>query len=179
MGVLVLPVLFGGRSASAASTTVVISQFQVLGGGTDHHADEFVELHNVGTSSVDLDGMRLVYRSAAGTTDVNLRDWSVSTLIPPGGYYLLGHAQGYDGPAADATFGAPADNGVLSMSGGGLALRQGANNTARSSTPSATGARRTRSWRPPGQWPRLPTRHELAAAMDVLTRTTTPPTSAQ
>lgn len=129
LGLLVLPGSLGISDTSAASTTVVISQFQVLGDGTERHADEFVELHNVSASSVDLNGMRLVYRSARGTTDVNLRDWSVSTLIPPGGYYLLGHTQGYDGPAADATFGANNDNGALSMSGGGLALREGANNT--------------------------------------------------
>ena len=129
LGALTMPALLGVRIASAASTTVVISQFQVAGSGDYPPADEFVELHNVGTSSLDLDGMRLVYRSASGTTDVNLRVWSESTPIPPGGYYLLGHTQGYDGPAADASIGASTDNGVIAASGGGLALRQGAANT--------------------------------------------------
>ena len=129
LGGLILPALPGDRSASAASSTLVISQFQVVGGGDYRHADEFVELHNVGTSPVDLDGMRLVYRSAAGTSDVNLRVWSASTPVPPGGYYLLGHAQGYDGPAADATFGANNDNGMLAAAGGGLAVRLGAANS--------------------------------------------------
>ena len=129
LGGLILPALPGDRSASAASSTLVISQFQVVGGGDYRNADEFVELHNVGTSPIDLDGMRLVYRSAAGTSDVNLRVWSASTPVPPGGYYLLGHAQGYDGPAADATFGANNDNGMLAAAGGGLAVRLGAANS--------------------------------------------------
>ena len=129
LGGLILPALTGDRSASAASTTVVISQFQVAGGGTKPPNDEFVELHNVGASSIDLDGMRLVYRSVDGTTDKVLKIWSVRTPIPPGGYYLLGNATGYDGPAADATFGTLV-NGELAAAGGGLALRQGAANTS-------------------------------------------------
>ncbi len=125
---LIPPVMLDARSASAASTTVVISQFQVAGGGTKPPNDEFVELHNVSTSSIDLDGMRLVYRSVDGTTDRVLKIWSGSTPIPPGGYYLLGNITGYDGPAADATFGTLV-NGELAAAGGGLALRLGAANS--------------------------------------------------
>ena len=112
----------------AASNTIVISQVQVAGGGAAPAGDEFVELHNVGTSSVDLNGMRLAYRSTAGTTDVIFQAWSESTLIPAGGFYLLGHSISYDGPTPDATFG-NFTNGEIAGAGGGLALRQGAANS--------------------------------------------------
>lgn len=69
----------------AVSTTIVISQFQVAGATA---ADEFVELHNIGTTAVDLNGYRLVYRAAAGTSDVSLTNWSASTVIPAGGSTL-------------------------------------------------------------------------------------------
>ena len=128
LGLIILPAPLGNTSVGAASSTVVISQFQVAGGGTKPANDEFVELHNVSTSSVDLDGMRLVYRSAAGTTDRVLQIWSASTVIPAGGYYLLGNITGYDGPAPDATFGTLV-NGELAAAGGGLALRLGAANS--------------------------------------------------
>ena len=128
LGLIILPAPLGDTSVSAASSTVVISQFQVAGGGTKPANDEFVELHNVSTSSVDLDGMRLVYRSAAGTTDRVLQIWSASTVVPAGGYYLLGNITGYDGPAPDATFGTLV-NGELAAAGGGLALRLGAANS--------------------------------------------------
>ncbi|HZH34152.1 MAG TPA: lamin tail domain-containing protein, partial [Pyrinomonadaceae bacterium] len=39
------------------SPNIVISQFQVAGGTAN---DEFIELHNIGSSSVDLNGHRLV-----------------------------------------------------------------------------------------------------------------------
>src|SRR5215212_9250822 len=77
------------QPAMAVSTTVVISQFQVAGATA---ADEFVELHNVSNTSIDLNGYRLVYRSAAGITDTPVVNWASSTVIPAGGYYLIAHA---------------------------------------------------------------------------------------
>ena len=114
-------------TANAVSTTVVISQFQVAGATA---ADEFVELHNISNSDYDLNGHTLVYRSAAGTSDVNLSvSWATTTIIPAGGYYLIAHATGYDGsPAADKTFNL-GSTGSFAAAGGGLALRNGAVNT--------------------------------------------------
>jgi uncharacterized protein len=120
------------QRVQAISTTIVISQFQVAGGTA---ADEFVELHNVGTTSFDLNGHRLVYRSAAGTTDVSLVAWTTSTIIPAGGYYLVAAAMsgttpaGYDDTVTpDVTF-THSGTGSLAAAGGGLALRNGAANT--------------------------------------------------
>lgn len=132
---MVLALVLGAlpvQSAQAVSTTIVISQFQVAGATA---ADEFVEIHNVGTTSFDLNGHRLVYRSAAGTTDVNLVAWTTSTVIPAGGYYLVAAALsgstpvGYDDTVTpDATF-THSGTGALAGAGGGLALRNGAANT--------------------------------------------------
>lgn len=109
-----------------ASNTVVISQFQVAGGTA---ADEFVELHNVSGSDVDLNGYRLVYRSAAGTSDVTVASWAASTIIPAGGYYLIAHATGYDGAtSANVTYNA-GSTGSFSGTSGGFALRSGEPNT--------------------------------------------------
>lgn len=120
------------QPAQAVSTSIVISQFQVAGATA---ADEFVEIHNVGTTSFDLNGHRLVYRSAAGATDVNLVAWTTSTVIPAGGYYLVAAAlsgttpAGYDDVVTpDATF-THGGTGALAAAGGGLALRSGAANT--------------------------------------------------
>ncbi|MBP8251418.1 MAG: ExeM/NucH family extracellular endonuclease [Herpetosiphon sp.] len=85
--------------------------------------DEFIELHNVGSTSYDLNGHSVVYRSATGTTDTNLGiTWTTSTIIPAGGYYLIGHTA-YDGtPTADKTYSSAAMGG----GGGGVALKNGA-----------------------------------------------------
>ena len=118
-------VVWLASTAKAASTTFVISQFQVAGGTA---ADEFVELHNVGNTSFDLNGHRLVYRAASGTSDVLLAEWTTSTIIAAGGYYLVAAAPGYDGtPAGDRTF-SDGGSGRLAGAGGGLALRNGAAN---------------------------------------------------
>jgi len=107
----------------AVSSTIVISQFQVAGGTT---ADEFVEIHNISNSNYDLNGHRLVYRAAAGTTDVTLVSWTSSTIIPAGRYYLLAATPGYDGSTtADVTFPDSGGNGRLAGAGGGLAIRNG------------------------------------------------------
>ncbi len=113
-------------TTQAVSTTVVISQFQVAGGTA---ADEFVELHNVSNSAFNLNGHRLVYRSAAGTSDVAVVNWTTDTIIPPGGYYLIAHATGYDGAATPNLTFSTGSTGTFSGASGGLALRNGDLNT--------------------------------------------------
>lgn len=108
-------------AAPNTSTTLVVSQFQVAGATA---SDEFVEIHNISNAAIDLNGYRVVYRSAAGVSDVNLVAFTASKTIPSGGYYLLANA-GYDGAmAADTTF-----TSGLAAAGGGLAIRNGAANT--------------------------------------------------
>lgn len=104
------------------SNTLVVSQFQVAGVTPQ---DEFIELHNVSSGSVNLNGHSLIYRSAAGTSDVSLVTWTTSTVIPAGGYYLITSTPGYDGTiAGDRTF-TDGGSGRLAGAGGGIALRSG------------------------------------------------------
>jgi DNA/RNA endonuclease G (NUC1) len=112
--------------ASLVSTTVVISQFQA-GGGTAN--DEFIELHNVSATNFDLNGYRLVYRSATGTTDIAFVNWTTSTIIPPGGYFLIASTAYDGGVAPNSTYDPATCTCSMGAGGGGLAIRQGAVNT--------------------------------------------------
>ncbi len=116
------------KSAETAlvSPNIVISQFQA-GGGTAN--DEFIELHNNSATNFDLNGYRLVYRSASGTNDINFAAWTTSTVIPAGGYFLIA-STAYDGGVAPNTTYDPATCSCsMGAAGGGLAIRQGAANT--------------------------------------------------
>jgi len=111
---------------AAVSTSIVISQFQVAGVNA---ADEFVELHNIGGTSVDINGYRLVYRSATGTSDVAVTNWTSAAVIPAGGYYLITNTTGYDDTAASNITFTSGSTGSFAAAGGGFALRSGAANT--------------------------------------------------
>lgn len=108
------------------SPNFVISQFQVAGGTAN---DEFIELHNISSTAVDLNGYRVVYRSAGGTNDVLFAQWTTSAIIPVGGYYLIA-STGYDGTVTpDFTYNPTTCSCSMSATGGGLAIRNGAVNT--------------------------------------------------
>lgn len=113
-------------NAPAVSPSIVISGFQVAGGSAN---DEFIELHNTSMSSVDLNGLRLVYRSASGTNDVLFAEWTSSTIIQPGAYYLIA-SNAYDGATApNFTYNPTTCSCSMSATAGGLAIRSGAVNT--------------------------------------------------
>src|SRR5690606_21369747 len=84
--------------ASSAHAQVVISQ--VYGGGGNTGAtlkSDFIELHNNGTSAVDLNGWTIQYAASAGTS------WQTTALsgsIAAGGYYLIKQADGSGGSVA-------------------------------------------------------------------------------
>jgi len=89
---------------------------QVYGGGGNTGAtykNDFIELFNGGTSSVDLTGWSVQYGSSSGSTWTNKTNLPSVTLLP-GQYYLIqeasGGAVGADLPAADAT-------GTINLSG--------------------------------------------------------------
>jgi len=99
-----------------ACAGLVVNEVQTA--GLESAADEFVEIANTSATPIDLTGLRLVYRSAASTTDTVLVRFEDGALIPPGGVLVLGGA-GYGGPR-DGSF-----SGSLSSVGGGLAIRDG------------------------------------------------------
>ncbi|MDQ3179126.1 MAG: lamin tail domain-containing protein, partial [Acidobacteriota bacterium] len=114
----------------SVSPHIVISQFQVTGDTPGNPSnDEFIELHNISSNGVDLNGYRLVYRSATGTNDVAFVAWSTGTMIPAGGYYLIA-ATSYNGATTpNITYNPTTCMCSMSASGGGLAIRNGALNT--------------------------------------------------
>jgi 2',3'-cyclic-nucleotide 2'-phosphodiesterase (5'-nucleotidase family) len=96
--------LASAGTALAASPDVVISQ--VYGGGGNSGAtykNDFIELHNSGSSAVSLNGWSVQYAAATGSS------WQVTTLtnvtLQPGQYYLVQEAAGTGGtinlPTAD------------------------------------------------------------------------------
>ncbi len=109
---IVCTVAGGGGPAS------VIRVNEVMTGMTGAAANEFVELVNAGSEPVDAGGYRVVYRSAAGTSDTLLAALPAGTIIAPGGHYLLGGGA-YAGPvAADQSFGIG-----LAATAGGIGVR--------------------------------------------------------
>ncbi|HEX3101661.1 MAG TPA: DNA/RNA non-specific endonuclease, partial [Pyrinomonadaceae bacterium] len=106
---------------------MVISQFQAGGGTAD---DEFVELHNVSAAPIDINGYRLVYRSATGSIDVGpFATWTNQTIIQPGQFYLVASSAYDGGITPDMTYNPSTCSCSMSASGGGLALRPNVSGT--------------------------------------------------
>jgi len=106
-------------SVRGVSTGIVISQ--VYAGGGESGAtikNDFIELFNRGTTTIDVTGWSVQYASPSGL------DWQKTELsgaIAPGQFYLVQQAAGVDGstplPLADAVGNIP-----MSASGGRVAL---------------------------------------------------------
>ncbi len=91
---------------------------EFMTGTTGAAANEFVEIVNAGTSTADISGYRLVYRSANGTSDVTVATVPNDTTIAPGAHYLLA-GSGYEGSAPpDQSF-----STGLASTGGGIGIR--------------------------------------------------------
>ena len=77
------------------STTVVISQVYGGGGatsGTPTYKADFIELHNVSSTSQSLDGFSLQYGSSTGAfggSSSQIYAFTSGTSIPAGGYLLI------------------------------------------------------------------------------------------
>jgi predicted extracellular nuclease len=109
LSVLLLYVAFAPAPlAGAGSTTVVISQ--VYGGGGNSGAtfrNDFIELHNRGTSAVSLNGWSVQYASSVGNFSSASRTNLPNVVLQPGQYFLVQEAAGAGGsvnlPTPDAT----------------------------------------------------------------------------
>jgi predicted extracellular nuclease len=113
--------ILAGCFAAPISSEAQVVISQVYGGGGNTGAlfhNDFVELFNGGTNTVDLAGSSVQYASAAGTT---WQSAPLSGLLSPGHYFLLqlasGGVNGVPLPAPDAT-----GSLNLSASGGKVAL---------------------------------------------------------
>src|SRR4051794_398271 len=103
---LAVACVIGASSASSATSSSIVVGEVFAGGGNAGapYSNDYVELFNRGTTTVDVGGWSLQYASAASSS------WSATTLtgtIPPGGHYLVGLASGGTVgaalPAPDAT----------------------------------------------------------------------------
>jgi hypothetical protein len=109
--------------AIADTDHLVISQIQITG-GAGHTNEDFIEIYNPTSQSIDLNGMRLVKRSKTGTADTLIKSWTDSTLISAHGFYLW----------ANSTFTSIATVPDITTTGtladdNGIALRQGPNDS--------------------------------------------------
>lgn len=106
------PAGFSTTNPLVASSGVVISQVYGGGGNTGApYRNDFIELHNRGTTSVSVAGWSVQYASATGTST-----WLVTPLagtILPGGYYLVQEAAG---AGTTGTLPAPNATGTIAMS---------------------------------------------------------------
>lgn len=102
----------------AAGLHVVVNEVKV--GSATSASDEFIELYNPCATTIDLNGSSLVYRSAAGTSDVVVIN--LDKTIAAGGWYLVAGPNYSNGGTPDQTYGA----GRLAAAGGGVGLRDGA-----------------------------------------------------
>jgi len=91
---------------------------ELVTGTSSSASDELVELFNAGTAATDVGGWKLVYRSAAGTSDVVLATIPEGTSIPAGGFYLFGGSAYSGAVPADQPFSVS-----LAATGGGVGLR--------------------------------------------------------
>jgi Lamin Tail Domain/Collagen triple helix repeat (20 copies) len=108
----------GGGGGGGGGDQSGLKVNEVSTGTTVGASDEFVELFNGGGAAVDVSGLKVVYRSAAGTSDIALATIPDGTTIAAGGYYLVG-GSGYAGPATpDQSF-----STGLAGTGGGVGLR--------------------------------------------------------
>lgn len=89
---------------------------EVLTGTSDAAAEEFVEIANTSPSPADLSGYRLVYRSAAGTSDVSLATVPADTALAAGAHYVFG-GSAFPGSADQQL------SSSLASAGGGVGLR--------------------------------------------------------
>ena len=91
---------------------------EIQTGTSGSAADEFVELVNAGSGSADISGWKVVYRSAAGTSDTTLATVPSNTTLAPGGFYLVGGNAYAGATAADQSFSAG-----LAATGGAVGVR--------------------------------------------------------
>jgi hypothetical protein len=117
-GLAVLTCVAAGGGGGGGSAAVTVNEFMT--GVTGAATNEFVEIVNSGSASADISGWKLVYRSAAGTSDVVLATVPDGTALAAGGFYLFGGAAYAGGPAADQSY-----STSIAATGGGVGIRKG------------------------------------------------------
>ena len=116
----ILTCVLGGGGGGGGGGTGTVKVNEVMTGNTGAASDEFVELFNAGTTAVAIGGWKIVYRSAAGTSDSTLAIIADGTTLAPGAFYLAGGSAYSGTPAADSSF-------TIGMAGtgGGVGIKDG------------------------------------------------------
>ena len=96
-------------------SSLVVSEIQ---NGGSSASDEFVELANQGTSSVDLLGLEVVYATSSGSTVTRKGTWTTTTSLAPGQRILLVNTAGSYAGVGDIGY-----SGGFAATGGAIALR--------------------------------------------------------
>lgn len=105
--VLILVVFFSiapfitPESTQAASEQILLNEI-LIGSEKASDSDEFVELYNPGTLSIDISGFRLRYQNSSGTEN-SLAVIKSGSCIPAHGYFLWANSHGVYAPLADLT----------------------------------------------------------------------------
>ncbi len=103
-----LAALLSAKPAQAVSTSMVISQVYGAGGfaATALYKNDYIELFNRGTASVDIANWSVQYASVFGNFSLKFNLPAVSTMVQPGQYFLIQGASsgtnGADLPTPDA-----------------------------------------------------------------------------
>src|SRR4051794_13191076 len=96
------------------STGLLVSE--VVTGGTSA-SDEFIEIYNASSSTLDLGGLELVYATATGTTVTRKQTWTAQPL-PSHTHLLVANSLGRWATGADGVY-----SGGLAGTGGSAVLR--------------------------------------------------------
>src|SRR4051794_11455667 len=96
------------------STGFLVSE--VVTGGASA-SDEFVEIYNASASSLDLNGLELVYVTSTGTTVTRKQSWT-ALVVPAHRHLLIANSSGKYATGADGLY-----SGGISATGGSIALR--------------------------------------------------------
>lgn len=100
---------------------LIISAVQITG-GTGKTQEDFIELFNPTTTPFDLNGYRLVKRTAMGTTDSVIKAWSEETIVQARHFYLWANS-GFTA----LSIASDADSSATLADNNGIALRYGEN----------------------------------------------------
>jgi len=113
-------------SVKATSTTILISEFRTRGpaGGND----EFVELYNASSSSINIGGWKINASNSVGTVGTRLTI-TAGTIIPSHGHFLATNnaAAGYSGAVTanqSYTTGITDDGGIAILDGSNVIIDQ-------------------------------------------------------
>lgn len=115
-GAVSLTCVAGDGGGGGGSPDVSVNE--LMTGVTGAATNEFVEIVNTGAAAADISGWKLVYRSAAGTSDVVLATVPDGTTLAAGAFYLFGGAGYAGGPAADQSYATS-----IAATGGGVGIR--------------------------------------------------------